>query len=258
MGEAGPRRDTGADIQSIPLKRGPLPLLGYARPVRSARCIGIIVVALTESCGLFSEDATPSDVRGVVLDANDRPLPFVVVTSRTGNGFLSVWTDLSGQFAFPHRHHGRNSSLLFTAAGYDERRLPVADDTAFMAVTLAPAPERLASGWSIGLIERPMLAIRTAAGRSLSPPYELDVQQRYSLIVTARGSGSCTRKGPVTSGADSLTLTAAAAMFVRGGVCTRDLVEHEWVIPFVLQGRGSGRVRFIGKLRDEAMPVIVR
>ena len=42
-----------------------------------------------------------AQLTGTVVDGTGRALPFAVVVSRTGNGFLATRTDLDGRFAYP-------------------------------------------------------------------------------------------------------------------------------------------------------------
>lgn len=187
------------------------------------------------------------DIKGTVTDRGGRPLPFVVVTSRTANGFLSVWSDLQGEFAFPGRPHTTNSSISFASAGFERKSVRVGTGNTSMSVVLESAHSPLGRGWAIGLSGP--VAVRVLRDDA-SPLDRLDgmmVDRTYTLELRTVGSGSCMRKGPAQIRVDSTFVRAGAAVFQRGGACTRDAREHVWRVPFVVTTAGEGEIQVVNR-----------
>lgn len=218
---------------------------------------GLSSSVLLFSTALACAESIDPNVRGRVTSADDRPLPYVVVTSRTSNGFLSTRSDLSGNFAFAGRRHAPRGELSFQSAGYVTQSLTVADDTMFVHVELHPDSQHAASRWMIGLVRSPEIRMTAPDGNLVSVGDTLVVGRPYELEVVSQGSGSCTRRGPGDVSVDSTSVTVGVAEFVRGGACTRDIVQHSWKFQIVMQQPGHGEIRVIGRTRDQLTPIVV-
>lgn len=164
-------------------------------------------------------------VRGTVVDESGRGLPFAAVVSRTGNGFLAVWTGLDGSFAFPGRPHRPGHTITASSAGYRDFVYTLQAGDSAVVLTLRRSP-RVGAGWAVGLPEVNDVSVLAKDGSVLQPGRDtLVTRASYRVRVRLAGSRSCLRPGPADAGDLDGTVTVAVAVFVRSGADCDDAGE---------------------------------
>ena len=220
----------------------------------------LIASGIALTCIAASVPTSPAEgqigVAGRVVDRKGRSLPFVVVTSRTGNGFLSVYTDLDGRFAFPARPHRRGNTIEFRSNGFEPYVFRVDADGGDIEVTLDSVGGSLGAEWAIGLGRALDVQLLSVDG-SATDPMKLRMGETYRLRVVSLGRSGCSRSGPSAFNVDGTRATLAVADFVRNRDCGAGEVEHERMFEAVFDQTGRGSIRVVGRHEDVVIPIFV-
>lgn len=173
-------------------------------------------------------------------------MPFVVVVSRTRNGFLARYTDIDGRFAFPDRPHRSGDLLTFEAAGYrsGSHQLESGNEN----VTYTMERSEVTNGRIIGLVSQPALRLEDSTSGAVADT--VLINRHYRMTLTWTGRESCSQPGPVVVDAGSEEIIVAAAEFVVGDECGGANVMHDHVIEHVFTQPGPVTMRLRGRERD--------
>jgi hypothetical protein len=204
---------------------------------------------LTSGCLLLSVAATAGaqvEVRGTVTDSGGRPLPFVTVVSRTGNGFLSTRTHIDGSFAFPGRPHQAGHVVDASAAGYRPARHQIGPADSVITLRLTPDPEQPVIGWRIGLPAAAMAELLDAADRPLAPGELLEAGTVYRVRIRTTGRVGCVRRGEARVEVRGSTVLVAVAQYYRSARCGASEMQ-EYVVELPDQPRGAVEVTLVGR-----------
>ncbi len=210
----------------------------------------------TALVGVGQPRGAAAQLTGVVVDPGGRPLPYAVVTSRTGNGFLALPTDVRGQFTFPGRPHRAGDRLEVRYAGFRSAERVVADGDSLVTIVMHPSDTRDATGWTVGLPVDPRLRIERTDGSVLGPADSARIDEAYRFAVSAGAPETCVRAGPsgITSrdGAVVVVMTVFVAdrQCAGAGPVSADL-RH------VFTAAGTVEIRVAGRRRDVVRRVMV-
>jgi hypothetical protein len=216
--------------------------------------LGTCAVVLAVACDVIDAPPTAAQVQGHVVDSTGRSLPFVVVVSRTRNGFLAQYTDLDGRFAFPGRPHRSGDELTFQAIGYrtGSHRLRSGREN----VTHVMEATTESDGWMIGLVAHPEVQILDANGQVVSTD-SLVINRRYRINVTWTGMHTCSEPGPAVVGARDDGMLVAVAEFVRSEDCDGPIISHSQTVEHMFAELGPATVTVRGRRQDLERSVIV-
>ena len=206
--------------------------------------------------GAASPHQVDAQVTGVVTDPSGRPLPFVVVTSRTRNGFWAVLTDARGRFDFRTRPHANGDQIRLHTAGYRDALARLTGPRADLAVTLQPTSDEPIVGWTIGLPHEPSVEIQRASDAQPlnGAPRAGEVYQ----IVIAAQSEECVRPGEWIVTRDSARITVVPGAFVRSGNCAVSTEPAAWVVDHTFEQMGTTEIRVRGRWRDVVLTLNIR
>ncbi len=196
-------------------------------------------------------------ITGQIVDATERPLPFVVVTSRTRNGFFSAYTDMDGRFDFRDRPHRRGDIIAFRSAGYAPRSVRLEAGGGDIAVTLDSASQTEPTEWRIGLAVEFRLQLLTADGLAVDDLGMLRVGDTYGLRIMPQGYEDCSRAGPSTFEMRGTHVVVAVAVFVRSRECGANIVLPAQVFEMIFDEVGPGSIRVVGRYEDVVLPIFV-
>ncbi len=217
--------------------------------------IGLIL--LTTVCAMTYQLDGQTGIAGQIVDATERPLPFVVVTSRTRNGFFSTYTDIDGRFDFRDRPHRRGDEIEFRSAGYALRSVRLESGDEDIAVTLDSASQAEPAEWRIGLAAEFHIQLLSVDGLVVDNPGMLRIGDSYSLRIVAQGHENCSRAGPSTFEMTGTGVTVAVAVFVRSRDCGAIIVLSEQIFELIFDEVGPGSIRVVGRYDDVVVPISV-
>lgn len=193
-----------------------------------------------------------AQLTGQVVDPAGRPLPHVIVVSRTGNGFLATRTDLDGRFAYPGRPHGAGHRIEASSGGFRSAMLRLEGGETHVTLTLRPGGTA-GAGWALALPVDPRVQITDLSGTMVSPS-SLVAGQDYRVRIVMRAP-QCTQASDAMVGPVDDDIVIAVAAFTRSG-CPPG--EETFEVPYRFDSPGEKVIRVVGRRRDVTVPVSVR